>query len=464
MTYVRGIVITNAGYLKVGIGYKLAIRTRIAPTNATNKTLSWSCNTPDIASVDSTGVVTGKKAGTAQICVRATDGSGVERIIDVTVENLIPVTQVEIYPDSVIEAKAGDVITHINIGNIQPSNATMMEPIWSSSDDSIATVDYRGVVTTHKDGVVQITATGVGGIASDSCTINVDSREKVTIEKDGNYNKVVFENGKVWKCINCDMIYDQDNDFNEELTQRRLFDLHDDLVNYTTYRTYTDDELRFLYTVDPCGVAKYVQMYAMQYESLREKLAYKDGVFYMLFGRQPQYFARNLAGEWYVTTDKSELSKVMSESETIFGAHTIYDATTWLSLAGFAVDILGTIFGSAFFQVGGVVKKGIAKVIKTFVSMYIVGENIIKNQIVSYVAGYGIEKAFEETSLDWLSGAVSLYDRLDQLATAITDKPGMYFDFIHYFATNAQYRVFVKLKNAEIIEMKDLDEAINAMQ
>ena len=92
-------------------------------------------------------------------------------------------------------------------------------------------------------------------------------------------------------------------------------------------------------------------MYANQCTDLEDVLAYKGSIFYKFFGRQPQYFARNLAGTWYLTTDKSNLSKVMSESETIFGTHTIYDATTLLSLAGFAVDILGTICGSSFFLV-----------------------------------------------------------------------------------------------------------------
>ena len=45
MTFVRGIIITNAAYLKVGIGYSLAVKTRVSPANATNKTLSWRSNT-----------------------------------------------------------------------------------------------------------------------------------------------------------------------------------------------------------------------------------------------------------------------------------------------------------------------------------------------------------------------------------------------------------------------------------
>ena len=448
MTYVRGIVITNAGYLKVGIGYKLAIKTRITPTNATNKTLSWSCSTPDIASVDSSGVVTGKKVGTAQICVRATDGSGVERTINVIVEKLIPVTKVEIYPDSVIEAKAGDVITNISIGSIQPSNATMMELIWKSSDDSIATVDDRGVVTTHKDGVVQITAYGVGGIASDSCTINVDSREKVTIEKDGNYNKVVFENGKVWKCINCDMVYDQENAFNEELTQRRLFDLHDDLVNYTTYRTYTDNELKFLYTVDPCGVAKYVEMYAMQYDDLEDKLAYKDSVFYMLFGRNPQYYARNKDGEWEPTTDKSNLIKVVSEAETLFGMHNVYDGITWKAIINLVLDLFFLGFATKLDSI----KDRITTSVLNFFGID------TKNNFYSQ-----FKSSYIGMTWDWLNTLVSFYENIKDIVDAMVVSDNFYPKFIEYYSSNDVYRVFLKLKNDETVEAVDLKNALEDM-
>ena len=39
------------------------------------------------------------------------------------------------------------------------------------------------------------------------------------------------------------MIYDQDNAFNEELTDRRCLDLYEDPVNCIGYKTYTDDDV-----------------------------------------------------------------------------------------------------------------------------------------------------------------------------------------------------------------------------
>ena len=59
--------------------------------------------------------------------------------------------------------------------------------IWSSSNNSVATVGtYTGIVTAKSDGTTTITARSVNGSKTDTCTITVDSREKVIVEKDSN--------------------------------------------------------------------------------------------------------------------------------------------------------------------------------------------------------------------------------------------------------------------------------------
>ena len=46
----------------------------LIPSNATNKAVTWSSNTPSIATVDSTGLVTAVADGTTTITVTTTDG------------------------------------------------------------------------------------------------------------------------------------------------------------------------------------------------------------------------------------------------------------------------------------------------------------------------------------------------------------------------------------------------------
>ena len=72
----------------------------------------------------------------------------------------------------------------INVGNtftitptVTPDNATDKSVIWTSSDDTIATVDDNGKVTALKEGTATITATTNDGGFTASCVITVVKRE-----------------------------------------------------------------------------------------------------------------------------------------------------------------------------------------------------------------------------------------------------------------------------------------------
>ena len=65
----------------------------ISPSNATDKTVSWSSSDSDIASVDANGKVTANARGTAIITCKANDGSGVKATCDITVASVKPNTK-----------------------------------------------------------------------------------------------------------------------------------------------------------------------------------------------------------------------------------------------------------------------------------------------------------------------------------------------------------------------------------
>jgi uncharacterized protein YjdB len=58
----------------------------VLPWEATDKTVTWSTSDANIATVNTSGLVTGVAAGTATITATANDGSGVSGTIDITIE------------------------------------------------------------------------------------------------------------------------------------------------------------------------------------------------------------------------------------------------------------------------------------------------------------------------------------------------------------------------------------------
>ncbi|WP_270566051.1 Ig-like domain-containing protein [Clostridium beijerinckii] len=135
----------------------------VTPSNATDKTVTWSSSDNSIATVDSNGVVTAKADGTVDIKATANDGSNISSTKTITVSGQtvvtpptdVKVTGITIDGTDTITTKSGT--TQLTV-NVNPSNATDKTVTWSSSDNSIATVDSNGVVTAKTDGIVTIKA------------------------------------------------------------------------------------------------------------------------------------------------------------------------------------------------------------------------------------------------------------------------------------------------------------------
>ncbi|MDR3283784.1 MAG: Ig-like domain-containing protein [Treponema sp.] len=82
---VASITLTGA---TINVGGSTAIGAIVAPADATNKALTWSSGNTGVATVSTSGVVTGVSAGTATITATAKDGSGVSGACTVTVNAL----------------------------------------------------------------------------------------------------------------------------------------------------------------------------------------------------------------------------------------------------------------------------------------------------------------------------------------------------------------------------------------
>ncbi len=71
---VTGVSISPASF-SVNVNSTQQLTSTISPANATNKTVTWSSNNPEVATVSSTGLVTGVAVGSATITVTTQDGA-----------------------------------------------------------------------------------------------------------------------------------------------------------------------------------------------------------------------------------------------------------------------------------------------------------------------------------------------------------------------------------------------------
>lgn len=171
----------------------------ITPSNATNQSAVWSSSNESIALVDQNGVVTALKTGTAKIIARSLDGNkqsdATLTVIKGTNES-IPVTGIEVAPQST-KVVAGNslILTYA----ITPKNASNLAVKWSSSDDTIATVNQNGIVTGITLGDAVISVTTEDGSFTASVNLEVIKMPAIKNPVQGVYvtpQKLTFEVGQ----------------------------------------------------------------------------------------------------------------------------------------------------------------------------------------------------------------------------------------------------------------------------
>ncbi|HEY8400180.1 MAG TPA: CUB domain-containing protein, partial [Cytophagaceae bacterium] len=125
----------------------------VSPSNAANTKVFWLSSDESIATVSSSGLVTGVGVGMATITATTEDGNYTSTAT-VTV-NPIAVTSVTVSPSTAIILI--NETTQLT-ATVSPSNATNTKVFWLSSDESIATVSSSGLVTGVGVGTATITA------------------------------------------------------------------------------------------------------------------------------------------------------------------------------------------------------------------------------------------------------------------------------------------------------------------
>lgn len=163
------------------VGGNETLTATVLPEDATNQNVTWKSDKPEIATVDANGKVTGVAAGEATITVTTEDGG---KTATCKVSVLPSVKKVTVEPATLTLGKKKSYTLKATVE--VSGSGTDTGVTWTSSDETIATVDATGTVTaTDKVGTVTITATSVvDPTKKGTCTVAV-SADQVGIEFGG---------------------------------------------------------------------------------------------------------------------------------------------------------------------------------------------------------------------------------------------------------------------------------------
>lgn len=166
--YPTAITLTDT---KINVGYTAQLTPTFSPSDTNQTALTWSSSNTNVATVDQTGLVTAKAAGTTTIYAVGKD----ENDNDVTGSCKVTVSTI-----AVTGVSLDRTTTDLTLGSsvtltatVSPTNATNKNVSWSSSNTSVATVTSGGVVTGAGLGTATITATTADGGKTATCTITV---------------------------------------------------------------------------------------------------------------------------------------------------------------------------------------------------------------------------------------------------------------------------------------------------
>ncbi len=172
--------------LKTGESVQLSYT--IAPENAANQNVTWSSSDDAIASIDpNTKTVTAHAVGNAVITATSEENNEISDSCSITViqdsanPDLTPVQGISVSPKT--KTLKPDESFQIK-ETVTPSDATNKNVIWSSSDNTIASIDPETkTVTAHAVGNAIITATSEeNNEISDSCSITVSDSTLPNVE------------------------------------------------------------------------------------------------------------------------------------------------------------------------------------------------------------------------------------------------------------------------------------------
>lgn len=144
------------------------LKTKIIPSNVTNKDVIWETSDSSVVSIDEFGLIKAHKTG--MVVITATSNGLTSKASVEVKSNVVEITSVSINEKD-LTLKVGQKVELT--ANYLPQNATNKKFIWDSNND-VVSISNSGLVTALKAGTSTITVKSTNG-KSDSIKITVDN-------------------------------------------------------------------------------------------------------------------------------------------------------------------------------------------------------------------------------------------------------------------------------------------------
>lgn len=193
--------ITVTGDQALVAGEHGQVMAALNPKDATCRSIKWESSNTDIATVIADGtvedgnikaVVHAIDAGTADISITVVMGDGTEmkQSMAVTVTKpFVPLNKISFIRDELV-MQGGNVTNQITV-LFDPENTTERDVVWTSSNETIATVDENGVVTS-KSGVTGTATVTATVTKQDGTSVQATMLVRVT-PGDGRVSKITLD-------------------------------------------------------------------------------------------------------------------------------------------------------------------------------------------------------------------------------------------------------------------------------
>ena len=181
------------------VGDTLQLNATVAPELALQE-VTWESLFTDIATVNTNGLVTFHKAGTAVISALSKDGSNIRGNYQIQVKKSVISVSLNYSTASLV---VDDTLSLT--ATVLPSDATTKTVTWTSSNNSVATVNNNGVVTAKAAGTSTITVTTADGGKQATCNVTVQAKSisisetsRTDVSRDGGSWQITVTANSAW--------------------------------------------------------------------------------------------------------------------------------------------------------------------------------------------------------------------------------------------------------------------------